>query len=77
MRHRRLPQRGRRPALGALRRPRQVDWERQFEAALESFQRNGFVILVDQRQVEGLDEQIVVAPGTEVSFLKLVPLVGG
>jgi hypothetical protein len=60
-----------------MRRPRQVDWERQFEAALEAFRRNGFVILVGERQAEDLDEEIVVAPGTQVSFLKLVPLVGG
>ena len=44
---------------------------------VEAFGRNGFVVLVDDRQVEELDEDIELALGTEVTFLKLVPLVGG
>ncbi len=60
-----------------LRQPRQLDWKKQFDAALHAFARNGFLILVDDRQVEGLDEELVVAPDTQVSFVKLVPLVGG
>jgi len=35
------------------------------------------MVLVDDRQAESLDEDIVVKPETRVSFLKLVPLVGG
>ena len=60
-----------------LRQPRQIDWKQQFEAALQAFERNGFLILVNERQAESLDEEIVIAPGTQVTFLKLVPLVGG
>jgi hypothetical protein len=57
-------------------RPR-VDWEKQFAIAVEAFQRNGFFILVDDRQVESLNETITLTPTTQVSFVKLVPLVGG
>ena len=33
--------------------------------------------LVDDRQVDDLDQEIVLTPDTDVRFLKLVPLVGG
>jgi hypothetical protein len=56
---------------------RRIDPERQFEGAIESFYRNGFIVLVNDRQVDGLDEEIEVRPDTTVVFLKLVPLVGG
>ncbi len=58
-------------------KPRQLDWEEQYGRALEAFQRNGFFVLVGDRQAEGLDEEFEVKPDTEVSFVKLVPLVGG
>jgi hypothetical protein len=56
---------------------RRIDAAEQRERALEAFQRNGFILLVDDRQVMELDEAIEVRPTTEVTFLKLVPLVGG
>jgi len=60
-----------------LRKPRQLDADAQCEKALEAFQKNGFFMLADDRQVESLDEEIVVGPDVRVSFVKLVPLVGG
>ena len=60
-----------------LRQRRQIDWEEQFEQAIAAFQRNGFIILVNDQQVTELDEEIVLAAETPVTFLKLVPLVGG
>ena len=60
-----------------LRKPRQLNWERQFEKAIAAFLGNGFLILVDDEQVTELEEEIVIAPETAVTFLKLVPLVGG
>lgn len=56
---------------------RDIDWEAQFARAIDAFGRNGFVILVDDRQAETLDEEIVIGPSTQVSFMKLTPLVGG
>ena len=58
-------------------KPRLIDPDAQFEKALEAFQGNGFIILVDDRQVESLDTEIALYPETSVTFLKLVPLVGG
>jgi hypothetical protein len=60
-----------------LRKPRQIDWEKQFEQAIAAFQRNGFIILVDDEQVTELEQEIIIQPETAVTFLKLVPLVGG
>lgn len=60
-----------------LRRPRKLDWEQQYARAIEAFERNGFFILVDDRQVESLDEEIEIRLDTTVSFVRLVPLVGG
>jgi hypothetical protein len=60
-----------------LRTHRELSWEKQVGAALAAFEANGFFVLVGERQVESLDERIRVELGTEVSFVKLVPLVGG
>jgi len=54
-----------------------ISWEAQFEKACEAFQTNGFFILVGERQAESLDEEFEIKVDTEVSFVKLVPLVGG
>ena len=59
------------------KKPRQIDWKAQFEKALEAFEANRVLILVNERQVESLDEEIVVGPETSVSFLRLTMLVGG
>ncbi len=58
-------------------KPRLVDPEIQYQKAIEAFVENGFIILVDDRQVESLDTEISLRPETSVTFLKLVPLVGG
>jgi hypothetical protein len=60
-----------------LRKHRVIDWHDQFDKALDAFKRNGFFILVDNKQAEDLDEEVVIRRGTEVTFVKLVPLVGG
>jgi len=60
---------------GAARR--RIDWEEQYARALAGFAANGFLLLVDDRQVRDLDEEVVLRHDTAVTFLKLVPLVGG
>jgi hypothetical protein len=57
--------------------PRQIDWTVQFEKAVEMFERNGFIFLWNERQVENLDETLELTEGANATFLKLVPLVGG
>jgi len=56
---------------------RTLDWEKQADTACAAFARNGFVMLVGDHQIEELDEVIDLGTDLEVSFVKLVPLVGG
>lgn len=56
---------------------RSIDAEVQKRRAVEAFEQNGFLLFVDDKQMTELDEPIVLEKGTRVSFLKLVPLVGG
>lgn len=54
-----------------------VDPEKQYYVALDAFQKNGFFILINDRQVEDLDEALQLSETTQVSFVKLTQLVGG
>lgn len=58
-------------------KPRLIDPETQFERAIQAFEGNGFIVLVDDFQVQELEDEIALHPETSVTFLKLVPLVGG
>jgi hypothetical protein len=60
-----------------LRQRRKIDWQEQYRRAIEAFQRNGFLILVDDQQVANLDQVVDLKHNSAVTFLKLVPLVGG
>jgi hypothetical protein len=57
------------------RRP--LDWEVQCGRAYSSFQKNGFLVLVDGKQVTELDSRFDLHENSEIDFIKLVPLVGG
>ena len=65
------------PTSNGVRARRVIDWEEQVEMALAAFETNGFFVLVDNKQAESLDQRFDVAVETEVSFVKLVQLVGG
>jgi hypothetical protein len=60
-----------------LRTPHRLDWEAQYAQALTAFARRSYLVLVDDQQVADLDAVIELCPSTEVTFLKLIPLVGG
>jgi hypothetical protein len=60
-----------------LKTKRPLDGEVQFQRACASFERNGFLLLVDGQQVAELDQHIDLKADSEVQFVKLVPLVGG
>lgn len=64
------------PRVGHAR-VKEIDWKKQFEVACEAFERNGFFILIDDKQAESLDEQLALRANSTVSFVKLTPLVGG
>ena len=60
-----------------VRQPRALDWQAQADAAVRAFTRNGFFVFIGDRQVDDLDEQLTLADTDVVSFVRLVPLVGG
>jgi hypothetical protein len=68
------PERTEHDLNGPLRR---IDPDRQTDVALRAFERGHVLLLVDDRQVEELEQEVTLGPGSSVTFLKLVPLVGG
>lgn len=54
-----------------------LDWRARYARAAAAFERNGFLLLADGRQLCDLEETAELRAGSEVVFLKLVPLVGG
>lgn len=60
-----------------VRKGRKLDWEEQYKQAVEGFETNRFFILIGDRQASQLDEVFHLTPETDVSFVKLVPMVGG
>ncbi len=60
-----------------LRKPAAIDADVQVQRALEAFTAHGFFLLVDDAQIEHLDDAITLTPDSTVTFIKLVPLVGG
>lgn len=60
-----------------MKQRRDIDWKKQYERAIEAFEHNRILVLVDDHQAESLEENIEITRGTEVTFLRLMPLVGG
>jgi hypothetical protein len=58
-------------------KPRLIDWERQADKAVEAFHRNGFFVLVGDRQVTELDGELHLTADSDIRFIRLVQLVGG
>jgi hypothetical protein len=54
-----------------------LDWQAQYEKAIDAFTRRGYLVLVNDEQIADLDAPIELQADTEVTFFKLVPLVGG
>jgi hypothetical protein len=60
-----------------MKEKKKVDPEKQVYVALDAYQKNGYFVLVDDKQADSLEQQIQVRSNTVVSFVKLTPLVGG
>lgn len=55
----------------------ELDVQKHYERVFQAFDSNQIMLFVDGHQFENLDDEIVVTPDSQVTFLKLVPLVGG
>ncbi len=60
-----------------MKRRRTLDAKAQVKIAIEGFNRNDYLLLVDDKQVESLDDEMCLTSDSVVSFVKLLPLVGG
>lgn len=60
-----------------LKKRKKIDREKQFQMAIDAFGTSSLIVIVNDRQSETLEEEIIIGPRTLVSFLKLLPLVGG
>lgn len=60
-----------------LKQKRKIDSEKQCFAAMDAFNKNAYFVLIDNIQAESLEQMIVINKNTEISFIKLTPLVGG
>lgn len=60
-----------------LHKPRLVSFDEQLALALSAFESNGFFVLVDDTQIDELDVPFTLTEQSKVSFVKLVPLIGG
>jgi hypothetical protein len=60
-----------------LKKRRQLDWKEAFDKAVQAFEANRVLLLVDDAQAQTLEQEFVVTPKSRVTFLRLTPLVGG
>jgi DNA-binding PucR family transcriptional regulator len=60
-----------------LRQGRRIDWQQQFERALEAFENKEFLVLVGDQEAHSLHQEFEMKADTEVSFIKMMPLVCG
>ncbi len=64
--------------ISATRQPRPpADWPAEVHTAQQAFAAGRFMILVNGRRYVRLDEQVTLAPQTQVKFIRLMPLMGG
>lgn len=54
-----------------------LDIDAEVDRAITAFSRGRFIMLLDDRQIEDLDESIGLRPDSEIVFLHLIPLKGG
>ncbi|MES1022923.1 hypothetical protein ABN584_08485 [Gloeocapsa sp. BRSZ] len=55
----------------------QIDTKIEVQKALQAFIDGAYIILVNGQQVENLEAEITLSQETKVTFLRLMPLVGG
>jgi len=54
-----------------------VDPEQAVATAWEAFQDGIYLVVIDGRQYQDLDQQVFLQPDSRVTFLRLVMLAGG
>ena len=60
-----------------LREHRAIDWETQFQAAIEAFDKKGFIVNINGKDVQGLDDIIDTSDVVEVVMIRCMEIVAG
>ena len=66
-----------RVAAPVVRAELELDVELEVERALRGFERRAFRVVVDGEMLLSLDDQLTLTPHAKVTFLRMIPLVGG
>jgi hypothetical protein len=61
----------------AQRKAASMDVDAEIESATAAFSRGRFIMLLDDRQIDDLDQMVGLRPDSEVVFVHLMPLKGG
>lgn len=62
---------------GKLAREGGADLRRAVGDALDAFERKTYLVILDDRRLERLDERVTLTPVSRLTFWRLVPLIGG
>ncbi len=54
-----------------------IDPQQQYYIAMDAFKRQGFFVMVDEEKIDDPDYAIAVRSAPRISFLKMVPVIGG
>jgi hypothetical protein len=60
-----------------LKTRKPIDAEKQVYIALAAFNKNAYFVIVNNKQVESLEQEVTISSNSSIKFLKLTPLVGG
>lgn len=63
--------------MGGRNLQQQVDPQVAVDNALQSFEDGFYFVFIDDEQQQDLDAEVYLKPNSHVTFLRLVPLVGG
>lgn len=64
------------PIIGR-RKPKLFDLDAETDRAIVAFEKRQFIMLLDDRQIDDIDDYVTIMPESEVVFLYLTPLKGG
>ena len=53
------------------------NWKSFYERVVKAYEKNQILVIVDDKQTESLDELVELCADTQITFVRLVLLIGG
>lgn len=63
--------------MGGEKYQQEISQQEAIDRALQAFEDGFYYIFIDDQQIEGLEETVLLKENSKILFLRLVPLVGG